>query len=60
MRSGDAPAAGRSREEIVTRALDRAAEAASLRLDANVADAIAKLLDISGPAERRWLKMRAF
>lgn len=56
---GDAPLAGRSREDIITRALDRAAEAASLRLDANVADAIAKLLDISGPAEEALAKVRA-
>lgn len=56
---GDAPLAGRSREEIVTRALDRAAEAASLRLDPVVADAIAKLLDISGPAEEALAKVRA-
>jgi ATP phosphoribosyltransferase regulatory subunit len=55
----DAPAAGRSREDIITRALDRAAEAASLRLDASVADAIAKLLDISGPAEEALAKVRA-
>jgi ATP phosphoribosyltransferase regulatory subunit len=55
----DAPAAGRSREDIITRALDRAAEAASLRLDAGVADAIAKLLDISGPAEQALAQIRA-
>lgn len=56
---GDAPLAGRSREEIVARALDRSAQAASLRLDASVADAIAKLLDISGPAEEALAKVRA-
>src|SRR3954470_4927684 len=47
----DAPLAGRTREEIVIRTLDRSAEAASLHLDSKVADAIAALLDISGPAE---------
>jgi ATP phosphoribosyltransferase regulatory subunit len=56
---GDAPPAGRTREEIVARALDRAAEAASLRLDGKVADAIAALLDISGPAEEALAKVRA-
>jgi ATP phosphoribosyltransferase regulatory subunit len=56
---GDAPAAGRSRAEIVTRALDRAAEAATLRLDPVMADAIAKLLDISGPAEEALAEVRA-
>jgi ATP phosphoribosyltransferase regulatory subunit len=55
----DAPAAGRSREEIIARAMDRAAEAASLRLDGKVADAIAELLDISGPAEEALAKVRA-
>ena len=58
-RSGDAPAAGRSRAEIITRALDRAAEAATLRLDPAVADAIAKLLDISGSAEMALAEVRA-
>lgn len=56
---GDAPAAGRSRAEIVARALDRAAEAATLRLDPAMADAIAKLLDISGPAEEALAQVRA-
>jgi ATP phosphoribosyltransferase regulatory subunit len=56
---GDAPAAGRSRGEIVARALDRAAEAAALRLDPTMADAIAKLLDISGPAEDALAQVRA-
>jgi len=55
----DAPAAGRSRAEIVARALDRAAEAATLRLDPGVADAIAKLLDISGPAQAALIEVRA-
>jgi ATP phosphoribosyltransferase regulatory subunit len=54
----DAPLAGRTREEIVTRALDRAAEAADLHLDSKVADAIAALLDISGPAEEALAKIR--
>jgi ATP phosphoribosyltransferase regulatory subunit len=56
---GDAPAAGRSRTEIVARALDRAAEAATLRLDPAMADAIAKLLDISGPAQDALAQVRA-
>jgi ATP phosphoribosyltransferase regulatory subunit len=55
----DAPAAGRTREEIVARAMDRAVEAASLRLDGKIADAIAELLDISGPAEEALAKIRA-
>jgi ATP phosphoribosyltransferase regulatory subunit len=57
-KQGDAPMAGRSRSEIVTRALDRAAQAATLRLDPAVADAIAKLLDISGPADEALAQVR--
>lgn len=48
---GDAPPAGRTREDVIARALDRAAEAESLKLDPKVADAVAQLLDISGPAD---------
>jgi ATP phosphoribosyltransferase regulatory subunit len=58
-RQNDAPAAGRTREEIIARAMDRAAQAANLRLDTKVADAIAKLLDISGPAEEALSNIRA-
>jgi ATP phosphoribosyltransferase regulatory subunit len=58
-RYADAPAAGRTREEIIARAMDRAAEAARLRLDRKVADAVAELLDISGPAEEALAKVRA-
>jgi ATP phosphoribosyltransferase regulatory subunit len=56
---GDAPLAGRTREEIIARTMDRAADAAALKLDAKVADAIAKLLDISGPAEAALAQARA-
>ena len=55
----DAPAAGRTRDEIIARAMGRAAEAANLRLDEKVADAIAELLDISGPALEALAKIRA-
>jgi ATP phosphoribosyltransferase regulatory subunit len=58
-RQNDAPAAGRTREEIIARAMDRAAQAANLRLDTKVADAIARLLDISGPAEEALSNIRA-
>jgi ATP phosphoribosyltransferase regulatory subunit len=57
--TGDAPAAGRTRAEIVARALDRAAQAATLRLDPAVADAISRLLDISGPAREALIQVRA-
>ena len=46
-------AAGRlkSREEIVDRLIEQAAEAATLRLDPKLAALIAKLLAVAGPAE---------
>ena len=55
----DTPLAGRSREEIIARAMDRAAEAASLKLEPKVADAIARLLDISAPADQALADIRA-
>ena len=55
----DAPAGGRTREQIVTRALDRAAQAAALRLDPEVASALSRLLDISGPAETALAQVRS-
>jgi ATP phosphoribosyltransferase regulatory subunit len=55
----DAPTAGRSRDEIIARAMGRAAEVANLRLDEKVANAIAELLDISGPAQEALAKIRA-
>ena len=54
----DAPLAGRMREEIVARAMDRAAEAARLHLDSKLADAVAALLDISGPVEEALARVR--
>ena len=54
----DAPLAGRSREEIIARALDRAAEAQRLHLDGKIADAVAALLDISGPAREALARVR--
>ena len=56
---GDAPLAGRNREDIIARALGRAAEAASLHLDSRIADAVAALLDISGPVLEALAKIRA-
>jgi len=52
---GEAPPAGRSRAEVIARA--EAAEV--LMLDANVAGAITRLLDISGPAEKALGEVRA-
>lgn len=53
---GDAPAAGRSRAEVITRAQAEAAEV--LKLDGNVAGAITRLLDISGPADAALAEIR--
>jgi len=58
-RQSDAPQAGRTRQEIIARALDRAAQAASLRLDVKLSDAIAQLLGISGPAAEALANIRA-
>jgi ATP phosphoribosyltransferase regulatory subunit len=46
----DAPRAGREREEVIARALERGAEAAALHLDPVIAGAITKLFGVSGPA----------
>jgi ATP phosphoribosyltransferase regulatory subunit len=46
-----APPAGRTREEVIARALERGAEAAALRLDPAIAGAITKLFGISGPVK---------
>jgi ATP phosphoribosyltransferase regulatory subunit len=46
----DAPQAGREREEVIARALERGAEAAALHLDPIIAGAITKLFGVSGPA----------
>ena len=44
--------AGRTREEIIDRLMEQAAEAASLRLDPDALSAIETALAISGPAEK--------
>lgn len=54
---GDAPQAGRSREEVIARARAEAAEV--LKLDANVVGAITRLLDISAPIEQAMSDIRA-
>jgi ATP phosphoribosyltransferase regulatory subunit len=46
-----APLAGRTREEVIERALERGAEAAALRLDPAIAGAITRLFGISGPVD---------
>jgi ATP phosphoribosyltransferase regulatory subunit len=55
----DAPLAGRTREEIVARTMERAAEAAALRPDPAIAGAITKLFGISGPAQEALAQISA-
>jgi ATP phosphoribosyltransferase regulatory subunit len=54
-----APQAGRIRGEVIARAMERGAEAASLRLDPAIAGVITKLFGISGPAEEAVSQIRA-
>jgi len=49
---------GRSREEIVDRLIEQAADAAALRLDPKIAKSIAAFLAISGPAAKAIEKIR--
>lgn len=56
---GEAPQGGRTREEIVDRLIEQAADAAALKLDPKIAGSIAKLLAISGPAAKAIEDIRA-
>jgi ATP phosphoribosyltransferase regulatory subunit len=47
----DAPQGARTREEIVERLMEQAADAAALRLDPKVAQVITSLLNVSGTAQ---------
>ncbi|MGH6870420.1 MAG: ATP phosphoribosyltransferase regulatory subunit [Rhizomicrobium sp.] len=55
---GEAPQGGRTREEIVDRLIEQAADAAALRLDPWIAKSLAALLSISGPAAQAVEKIR--
>ena len=56
----DAPQAGRSRQDVIGRALEQAKEAASLRLDPAVTGAIVKLFGIvSTPANEAMTQIRS-
>jgi len=56
---GKAPLGGRTREEIVDRLIEQAADAAALKLDPWIAKSLAKLLAVSGPAVQSIEKIRA-
>src|SRR5215469_14199103 len=55
----DAPQGARTREEIVERLMEQAADAAALRLDPRIADVITRLLAVSGTAEQALADIRA-
>ena len=48
--TGGRPQGARTREEIVDRLMEQAADASALRLDPKLAELVAKLLAVSGPA----------
>jgi ATP phosphoribosyltransferase regulatory subunit len=54
----DAPQGARTREEIVERLMEQAADAAALRLDPRIADVITRLLSVSGSAEQALGEIR--
>jgi ATP phosphoribosyltransferase regulatory subunit len=51
-------AGARTREEIIDRLMEQAADAASLRLDPKIAGVIAKMLEITGPATNALTEIR--
>ena len=54
----DAPQGARTREEIVERLMEQAADAAALRLDPAIARVITRFLAVSGPAEAALAEIR--
>src|SRR5215471_21766183 len=56
---GGAPLGGRTREEIVDRLMEQAAEAAALRLDKKAVALIERVLSVSGPAQASLKEIRA-
>ncbi len=57
--TGGGPGGARTREEIVDRLMEQAADAAALRLDPRIAELVARLLAVSGPAETALAEIRA-
>ncbi len=55
---GEAPLGARTREEIVERLIEQAADAAALRLDPGVARIITDMLAVSGPAPEALAQIR--
>src|SRR6185437_1350665 len=55
----DAPQGARTRDEIVERLMEQAADAAALRLDPRIAEVITRLLAVSGTAQDALWEIRA-
>ena len=55
----DSASGARTREEIVDRLLEQAADAAAMRLDPAVAAIISRMLEITGPATRALKEIRS-
>ena len=56
---GGTPLGGRTREEIVDRLMEQAAEAAAVRLDKSAVALIERVLSVSGPALKSVTAIRA-
>ncbi|HYM18038.1 MAG TPA: ATP phosphoribosyltransferase regulatory subunit [Micropepsaceae bacterium] len=56
---GSVPTGGRTREEIVERLMEQAAEAAALKLDKRAVALIERVLSVSGPAKKSIAQIRA-
>jgi len=56
---GGTPMGGRTREEIVDRLMEQAAEAAALRLDKKAVALIERVLSVAGPARESLSEIRA-
>jgi ATP phosphoribosyltransferase regulatory subunit len=56
---GSAPLGGRTREEIVERLMEQAAEAAAVRLDRKSVALIERVLSVSGPARKSVAAVRS-
>jgi ATP phosphoribosyltransferase regulatory subunit len=55
---GSAPIGGRTREEIIDRLMEQAAEAGAVRLDRNAVELIERVLSVSGPARKAMAGIR--
>jgi len=56
---GSTPLGGRTREEIIDRLMEQAAEAAAIRLDKKAVALIEQVLSVAGPARKSLAEIRA-